>query len=244
MQFLLSKLGFPQLRMGGAEYDPYESEEENNERAELEEVVSAHAVNLESMASIASNPQCFLEWATFFISLLLNPILFRKHILREDVTFPIKEPRIRPTDDALLPSLVKLEKWKVARYALFSEYAQALASYFEVAKKNKSLRPIVDMRPLNAWLKTPPSVRLATMGTFLRAVAAHGANCFMSTGDMSGWFHQLSVPKGCHNLFGITCAGVLFFYTVLGMGMSWSPLISQACLLCIMLMRMPGDKNR
>ena len=170
-------------------------------------------------------------------------MLFRKHILRQDVSCPIKEPRIRPTDDALLPSLEKLEGWKVVRYAKRDEYALAVAGYFEVAKKNKKLRPIVDMRPLNAWLNTPPSVRLATMGTFLRTVAAYGANCFISSGDMSGWFHQLTVAKGCHNLFGIICGGVLFFYTVLGMGMSWYPLISQACLLCIMLMRMPGDKN-
>ena len=229
--------------MGGAEYDPYESADENDEDAELEKVVSAHAVDLETLSFHAANPRCYLAWAIFYISLLLNPIMFRKIILREDVTFPITEPRIRPTADAMSPSLVKLKDWCVVRYAVGKEYALALASYFEVAKKNKKLRPIVDMRPFNAWLNTPPSVRLATIATFLRTVAVHGKNCWMSTGDMSGWFHQLSVPKGCHTLFGISSAGVLFFYTVLGMGMSWSPLISQACLVCIMLMRMAGDKN-
>ena len=44
MQFLLSKLGFPQLRMGGAEYDPHDSADENDEDAELEKVVSAQLI--------------------------------------------------------------------------------------------------------------------------------------------------------------------------------------------------------
>ena len=61
--------------MGGAEYDPYDSADENDEDAELEEVVSAHAVDLETLSFHASNPHCFLAWAIFYISLLLNPIL-------------------------------------------------------------------------------------------------------------------------------------------------------------------------
>ena len=55
MQFLLSKLGFPQLRMGGAEYQPYDSEDDDsNEKPELEEVLSAHAVDLPTMSATRS----------------------------------------------------------------------------------------------------------------------------------------------------------------------------------------------
>jgi len=253
MQFVLTKLGMPDARMAQAEYNPYDSPDEDEEQPELEKVTVAHSVNLERVKSIAESNECHLRWAVFFLSILLNPIKFEKNLLKECVTFPITEPRIRPTCPTKLESLKKLESWKpegkgneekhVLRFAKHGEYALALASYFEVVKKNGALRPIVDLRPLNAWLKTPPHCRLGGGAEILLKLSRLPARCWMSHGDMSGWFHQLSLPRSCHKYFGIKCAGILFFYTVLPMGLRWAPLLAQAILLCIMLMRQPGDKD-
>ena len=236
-------MGFPQVRMGGAEYDPYESDEDDDPNAprELDKPIAAQSVNLRKLRDIATL-HCFL-WSTFLLTVMIDPAVFVDVILRQPPPADKDVPRIRPTDPLLLPHLKLLasEDWKIMIEAA-GAFARVLASYFEVAKKNKKLRAIVDCRPFNSMCKTPPRMNLASIPDLLLRIARLG-RCYMSVGDFSGWFHQLAIPKECRDLFGILCAGNLFFMCVVPMGFSWACVLAQCVTWTIILMRQATDNN-
>ena len=227
--------------MGGAEYNPYDSEDDDDDGPrELDRPLATRSVKLRRLRATAET--CELLWAVLLISLLIDPILFRKTILRHPPPDDKDIPRIRPTDPALLPHLRLLKDWQIMMNPEKGVFAQVLASYFEVRKKNKKLRTIVDCRPVNAMCKTPPRVNLASIPDLLMRIAKLG-RCYLSVGDFSGWFHQLEIPAECYDLFGIVCADTLFLMCCVPMGFSWACVLAQCVTWAIICVCMKDDRN-
>ena len=55
MQFVLTRLGMPEARMAQAEYNPYDSPDDDDDEPYLEEVMVAHSVELERVLSVVKN---------------------------------------------------------------------------------------------------------------------------------------------------------------------------------------------
>ena len=81
------------------------------------------------------------------------------------------------------------------------------ASLFFVAKKDKTLRMIVDARRANAVCREPPKVSWVTAEGLSRFetssdTVASGHCCF-AVGDVNNCFHRLRLPEGMHRLFAL-----------------------------------------
>jgi len=68
MQFVLTRLGMPEARMAQAEYNPYDSPDEDDEEPKgLEPVMVAHAVNLKNVKDTVSRNTYKLQWAMIIV---------------------------------------------------------------------------------------------------------------------------------------------------------------------------------
>jgi len=256
MPFLLTQLGFPKVRHGGAEYDPYDSDSEDegtNPRLpkQVDQVkseskkggalltldeISVHKPGVDVHKLIAQAKLWGFTWALVILGCLVDPVLFEARIL-----LPPEQvghvPKIRPTQRRYLPHLKKMANtWHCL--AQVSAVPRAIGSYFEVRKKDSTARTVIDCRPLNAMCKTPQKVNLCNIADFLMSVASLGS-CWFIVGDFRQWYWQLRVPKAVRDLFGISVLGLFFCAVSVPMGWSHSALFAQVCLLTIILMRPP-----
>jgi len=159
MPFLLSQLGFPKVRHGGAEYDPYDSNEDDDiheprlpKPPKTREQVIADQKNHNKLLPLDEikvhkpglNIACLLSqatlygfaWAITVLTSLLNPKSFEATIL-----YPPEEigvvPRIRPTQKRYLGHLRLLaNSWQCLKPSI--PRPRVLGSYFEVKKKDNT----------------------------------------------------------------------------------------------------------
>jgi len=248
--FLLSSLGFPFVRMGGAEYDPYESDDSQQESKGLKPIHHAGGIKVKRLFRTAW--RLGFEWGKRYLPVFFEAKAMRSFILkpRQEVTtsdeVPVELPRIPPTHRRHITSLYKLVEWKVMRIRLPGEHFFALGSYFEVPKKDGWERTIIDLRPLNAISKTPPRVGLADIKQLLLDIlrlGASGKGIYMSTGDFLNYYHQLPIPKRAQNLFAVRCRKLIFFMKVCPMGASSMCFLAQLATWSLVLSRAPNDRD-
>jgi len=246
--FLLSGLGFPFVRMGGAEYEPYDSDDSTQESKGLKPIVNAGGIKVKRLYRSAWRMN--FEWAKRYLLIFFDSAAMRREFLKplsetlDANGQPLPLPRIPPTNRKHITSLYKLVEWKVARLRAPGEYYFTLGSYFEVPKKDGFERTIIDLRPLNALCKTPPRVCLAEIGQLLRDIlhlGADGKGLWFSTGDFLNYYHQLPVPKRCQNLFAVKCGKHIFFMKCCPMGQSWMCFMAQLATWTLILMAAPED---
>jgi len=259
MPFLLSQLGFPKVRHGGAEYDPYDSNEDDdthdprlpkppktreqvvadqkcrNKLLPLDEI-KVHKPGLNIAFLLSQATVHGFAWAITVLSCLINPRLFEATILYPPGEIGVV-PRIRPTQKRYLGHLRTLANaWQCLKPSIARP--RVLGSYFEVKKKDNTARTVIDCRPLNAMCRTPKKVNLCSIAEFLLSVASLGS-CWFLVGDFRQWYWQIRVPKEVQSLFGIAVVGYYFCSVSVPMGWSHSALFAQVCLLTIILMRPP-----
>ena len=246
--FLLSGLGFAFVRMGGADYDPYDSDDSSVESKGLKPIVNAGGIKVKRLYRSAW--RLGFEWAKRYLPIFFNADAMRTAFLKpwsETVDAdgnPLPIPKIPPTNSKHITSLYKLRDWNVLRLRAPGEHFFVLGSYFEVPKKDGFERTIVDLRPLNALSNTPPRVCLAEIQQLLRDIlrlGADGKGLWLSTGDFLNYYHQLPIPKRCHNMFAVKCRKIIFFMKTCPMGASWMCFMAQLATWTIILMSAPTD---
>jgi len=248
--FLLSGLGFPHVRIGGAEYDPYDSEDSTEPSKGLKPVRYAQSIRVKSLARAAWRLE--FHWGKRYLPVLFDSKAMRKFLLKDaDDLFDaegrlIPVPRIPPTHLSKLPNMRLLCTWNVMREKLPHEWFIVHGSYFEIPKKDGWERTIIDLRPLNELCKTSPRLCLADIRNLLMDVlmlGADGKGVWMSTGDFMNFYHQLKLPTDSQNLFAVRCGNTIFFMTVLPMGASCSCFLAQLVTWTIILIRAPTDTD-
>jgi hypothetical protein len=135
-------------------------------------------------------------------------------------------------------SLALLAAWGVLRAG--ERAGRLCASYFEVPKKDRKARAIIDARPQNAQCKAPPKVELANVMELLRLVGELGG-CWVLTADYRHWFYQIPLHWENGAFFTVAAAGAFYAMNVLAMGFSWAPYCAQVVAWAILLFTEPDE---
>eukprot|EP00973_Karenia_brevis_P028335 3906141-Karenia_brevis.AAC.1 len=85
----------------------------------------------------------------------------------------------------------------------YSLTRRAAAGCFFVHKKNGALRLIVDGRPGNKCLHTPPNVHLATAGSFSELRVPDGEKLFVASWDVETAFYNFRLPEWLGEYYGL-----------------------------------------
>lgn len=103
-------------------------------------------------------------------------------------------------------------------------------TYFSVPKDASSHRSIFNGKRLSKKSGTPPPVNLLDVPRVLQQVSslAMEGGLYISTGDIRHWFHQIPVSFELSRWFGLAMDNIMYRWTCLPMGWSYSPAIAQA----------------
>ena len=125
-------------------------------------------------------------------------------------------------------SFASLVEWRVA--CRISQDSKVTSRYFEVEKKERLTRAILDLRVLNDSLPRPPPLRLVTPADLVSLFCFFGPRASIATFDMRHWFYQFGLHHGDQNLVVFSCGRHRWKFCCLPMGLSWSPFIAQSAL--------------
>jgi len=159
-----------------------------------------------------------------YVSMLQNVKVFESEMAKLPEQGP---PGIRRgTSRHMSRHQEKLLKWKVVRE---TRHVRAITNFFTVAKKNGTLRLVVDARKINNLMRRIPKMDLPTVQEVLMLLM--GSKYYITV-DGTSYFYQWHIAPEVGEFFCANLAGARGTFTTVAltrmpMGWSWAPAIAQ-----------------
>jgi len=187
---------------------------------ELGEIDAGPGIDYEALTSL---PECDEE-LKHYVGMLTDISTFESEMSKLPEQAP---PGIRRgTSRYMARHKEKLERWRVVRETM---HVRAITNYFTVAKKNGTLRLVVDARKVNALMRRVPRMELPSLNEVLLLLLC---SKYFITVDGTSYFYQFHISEKVGELFCANLAGARGQFTTVAltrmpMGWSWAPAIAQ-----------------
>jgi len=194
--------------------------QEHQREGELGQIESGDGIRYEALTSLPEADDELRHYVK-----ILNDV----KTFEQEMSVPPEQapPGIRRgTSRNMSRHMEKLLKWRVVR---LTTQVRAITNYFTVAKRNGTLRLIVDARKINNLMRRVPKMDLPTIQEVLLYLMS---NKFFITVDGLSYFYQFRISDEVGNFFCANLAGERGQFTTVAMtrmpmGWCWAPAIAQ-----------------